>query len=107
MNPHDRAVDHLDLATVRLRYRIHQPIPDAGFAPAIEAIVGRRVRAVALRQVAPRRTSSQYPENAVHHPAIILALGPRSAPRQHPFDDRPLRIRQVIAHDQRSQPLGA
>lgn len=29
MDPHDRAVDHLDLTIVRLRHGVHQPVPDA------------------------------------------------------------------------------
>jgi hypothetical protein len=48
MDPHDRAVDHLDLTIVRLRHSIHQPVPDAGFSPAVEAIVRRRERLYAV-----------------------------------------------------------
>jgi hypothetical protein len=38
MDAHDRAVDHLHLAVVRLDDGIHQAIPDACLAPAVEAI---------------------------------------------------------------------
>ncbi len=48
MDPHDGAVDHLDLPIMRLRHGIHQAVPDAGFPPAIEAIVGRRIGTVTL-----------------------------------------------------------
>jgi hypothetical protein len=33
VNPHDRAVDHLDLAAMRLGDYVHQPVPDPGLAP--------------------------------------------------------------------------
>ena len=54
MKAHDRAVDHLYFAVVRFHDGVHQHVPDAGFSPAIEAVVDRRVRPVALRQIAPR-----------------------------------------------------
>ena len=102
MDPHDRAVDHLNLTIVRLRHGIHQPVPDTGFSPAVKAIVGRRVGTVALRQVAPRGTRSQHPEDAVHHPTIILPSRPRAPSRQHRFDDRPFEVRHIVAHASRS-----
>ena len=43
MDAHDRAVDHLHLAVVRLDDSIHQAIPNTCLAPAVEAIVGARV----------------------------------------------------------------
>lgn len=43
MHVHERAVDHLNLAVVRLDDGIHQAMPEACLAPAIEALVGRRV----------------------------------------------------------------
>src|SRR4029077_4748818 len=49
VNPHNRAVDHLHFAAMRLGDRVHQPIPDPSLAPAIEAVVGSRVRPIALR----------------------------------------------------------
>ena len=62
MDTHDRAVDHLHLAVVRLDDGIHQAVPDARLAPAIEAVVGGRVGPVSLRQIAPRRACTQHPE---------------------------------------------
>ena len=98
MDPHDRAVDHLDLTIVRLRHSIHQPVPDAGFSPAVEAIVRRRVGTVTLGQVPPGSTRPQHPENAVHHPTIVLPSRSRPPSRQHRFDDRPFKVRQIVAH---------
>jgi len=53
MDPHDGAVDHLDLPIMCLRHGIHQAVPDAGFPPAIEAIVSRRIGTVTLGEVPP------------------------------------------------------
>ena len=99
MNAHARTIDHLHLAAMRLRHGVHQPIPDARFAPAIEAIVGSRVRAITLRQIAPGRPSSQHPKNAVHHAPVVQSLGSRTPSRQNRFDHAPLEIRKVVAHD--------
>ncbi len=52
MNAHDRRVDHLNIAVVGLGDGVHEPIPMASLAPAVEAIVAGRVGAVALRQIA-------------------------------------------------------
>ena len=98
MNAHDRAVDHLHLAVVRLDDRIHQAIPDACLAPAVEAIVGRRVRPVTLRQIAPWCTGAQYPKNAVQNPAIVARFGAPSIHRHKRFDNAPLEVGQVVAH---------
>jgi hypothetical protein len=99
MDAHNRAVDHLHLAVVRLDDGIHQAIPDAYFAPAVEAIVGSRVRPVSLRQIAPRRARPQHPEDAVENPPIVLRLAASTALGQERHDDTPLQIRQVVAHD--------
>src|SRR5919205_3347610 len=58
VNTHDRTVDHLHFAAMGLGHGVHQPVPDPGLAPPVEAIVGGRIRPVALRQIAPWRSSS-------------------------------------------------
>jgi hypothetical protein len=66
MDANDRSVDHLDLALMSLDDGIHQPVPDPGFAPALEAVVDRRHRPIALRQVAPacpERRTQKMPFN--------------------------------------------
>lgn len=96
MHANHGAVDHLHVAVMRLDDGIHQPIPDAGFSPAVEAVVDCRARPVTLRQVAPRRARAQHPENAVENPPIV---DPRDAPRlvgKMRLDRLPLEIRQLI-----------
>lgn len=99
MHPHDRGVDHLHLAAVSCHDSIHQPIPNAGFAPPIEAVVGGRIGAVSLGHIAPRRTGTQNPEDAIEDLSIVLWL--RSAPihRQQRLYDAPLEVGQIVAHD--------
>lgn len=89
MNPHDRAVDHLHLAIVRLDKRIHQPVPNAGFAPAVDATVSGRIRPISLGQIAPRRSRARHPEDAVENAAAVtwlaasMALGRRGSITLH------------------------
>jgi hypothetical protein len=99
VNTHDRTVDHLHVAAVRLADSLHQSIPDARFAPAIKAVVGFGVGAIALWQIPPRRSRSQYPKHSVHDPAVVLAPWPWTPLRQHWLDSTPLEISEVIAHD--------
>ena len=85
----------MHLAAVGCHNSVHQPIPNAGFAPAIEAVVGGRVGAVALGQVAPGRSRSQDEKDRVENTPVVCA---RHAPRlvgQKRLDDPPLRIAQV------------
>ena len=72
MDAHDRAVDHLHLAIVRFRHRVHETIPHAGLSPAVEAIVGRRVRPVSAGQISPRCARAQHPEDPVENASIVL-----------------------------------
>lgn len=99
MDAHERTVDHLHLAVVGRDDGIHQPIPDAGLAPAIEAIVDGRVRPISFRQVAPGRPCPQDPEDAAEDAAIVLWLAAATARRKNRLDNAPLEIRQVVAHD--------
>lgn len=99
MHAHDRAVDHLHLAVVRLDDGLHQAVPDAGLAPAIEAVVGRGVGPVSTRQVAPRRAGTQHPEDAIEHASVVLRLGPSPVHRQKRLDDTPLEVCEIVAHD--------
>jgi len=99
MHAHDRAVDHLHLAAVRFDDGVHQTIPDAVLAPAIEAVVGRRVGPVASGQIAPRGAGTQHPENAVENTPIVLRLRTAPVHRQQRLDDAPLEVGQVVAHD--------
>src|SRR5215471_10142775 len=99
MNPHRRRIDHLNLAIVGLGNGVHQLIPNARFAPAIEAVVAGRVRAVALGQVAPWRTRAQNPEDAIEHlPVTFRPDAPAIAWKKWLYHT-PLEVREVVAHD--------
>ena len=99
MDAHNRAVDHLHLAVVRLDDGVHQAIPDARLAPAVEAVVGRRVRPVTLGQIAPWCAGAQDPKNAVQNPAIVARFGAPPIHRHKRVDNAPLEVGQVVAHD--------
>ena len=77
----DRAVDQLQGLRRLGRQGLEDAQPNALLGPAVEAIVGRGVGAVAFRQIAPRRASPKDEEDAVEdlaiirpRPAILLAL---------------------------------
>ena len=99
MHAYEGTVDHLYFAVVRFDDGVHQAIPDARLAPAIEAVVGRRIRPVTLGQIAPWRARSQHPENAVQNPAIVARFGASSVHRQKRLDDAPLEVGEIVAHD--------
>lgn len=99
MNAHNRAVDHLHVAIVRLDDRVHQSVPDARFAPAIEAVVRARVRPIALGQIAPRGARPQHPKDAVENTPIVSRFGTSAVHRQNRFDNAPLEVGEVVAHD--------
>lgn len=99
MNAYDRAVDHLHFAVVSLDNGVHQTVPDAGLAPAIEAVVCARVRPVALGQIAPRGAGPQHPKDAVENTPVLSRFGTPAIPRQNRFDNAPLEVGEVVAHD--------
>ena len=100
MHAHDRAVNHLNLAVVCLHDGIHQAVPDAGFPPAIEAVVDRRVGPVALGKIAPRRACAQDVEHPVHDLPVVLRFRPAPIHGQQRLDDAPLEVREIVTcHD--------
>lgn len=99
MDAYDRTVDHLHLAIVGLDDSIHQAIPDGGFAPPVEPIVGGRVRPIPLRQVAPGGAGTQHPKDAVENTAVLARLAASTVLGKKWFDDAPFEICQVVAHD--------
>ena len=70
MNAHDGRVDHLDVTVMSFDDGIHNPIPDTGFAPLIEAVVAGRVRAVPFRQGTPPHAGTQNPEDTFQPPLV-------------------------------------
>jgi len=83
---------------LRLKRREY-PLPYPRRAPAVEPARHRPDRAVALGQVAPRRTGAQNPQNAVQNGAVVVVRPARARPlgRQQWLQAPPLRVRQIIA----------
>src|SRR3546814_17121240 len=91
------AVDQLDGAVVGGSDGVHQVVPYACLPPSGEAVVTGGTWAIALRQVAPRRTGTQHPEIAVQHPPILYArTPPRLVGQQRSGDFKEYRVRRGI-----------
>src|SRR4029078_13298697 len=75
MRANDRAVDHAQAVGRALRERTEYLSPHPALGPAVEAIVGRRVRPITLGQIAPRCAGAQDEEDPVQHLPVIV---PRS-----------------------------
>ena len=99
MNAHDRTVDHLHIAVVSLDDGIHQMIPDTCLAPAVEAIVGGRVRHVPFGQIAPWSARAQDPKDSIENLAVVARFAASTALGQKRLDDTPLQVGQVVPHD--------
>ncbi len=106
MGANGGAVDHLDVAIVRGGDGVHQSIPNARLPPSIETVVAGSARAIALRQVAPRRTGAQHPEDAVQHAPVIDTWHTSGLVGQKRLDHAPLEVGQIIsAHAERESEL--
>ena len=105
MNAHDRAVDHLHPAIVRLDDCVHHAVPDTGFAPAVETIIHRRIGPIPFGQIAPGRTRSQHIEHPVENAPVVFRHRPRPARWQQRLGNAPLVFRQIVAHDPSSDVL--
>src|SRR5690348_1122820 len=77
------------------RQRLEHSHPDARLGPAVEAVVGGRVRAIALGQVAPRRSGPQHVEDRIEDAPVIRARHAAGLVGQERLYDPPLRIAQV------------
>ena len=71
MSFHNRAVDHVETVRGFSRQRVEHSFPDAAPGPAVEAVIGRRIRPVALRQVPPRHPGAQHVEDRVQDLAVV------------------------------------
>src|SRR5262245_49943763 len=67
-------IDHLQPTIMGLGDGIHEAVPNTCFAPSDKAIVAGGAWAVPLWQIAPWRTGSQHPEDAVQHAAVSLRV---------------------------------
>ncbi len=97
VRPDGSAVDHLDVAVIGDRDRIHHTIPKPGLPPSYKAVVAGGSRAIAFGQIAPRRTGSQHPKDAVQHSAGIDTRHASRLVGQERLDDAPLEVSQVVS----------
>src|SRR4030095_7336939 len=73
----DRAIDivngpvDLALGIGFLLHGLKETLPDPRFAPAIETAGHRAPRPIAFRQIAPRGTGAQHPQDAVEDASMI------------------------------------
>src|SRR3546814_11567194 len=88
------ALPILDGAVVGGSDGVHQVVPYACLPPSGEAVVTGGTWAIALRQVAPRRTGTQHPEDAVQHAPIIDARHPSRLVGQQRLDHAPPEVGQ-------------
>src|SRR5262245_27245244 len=99
MHANNRRVDHLHSGIMGIGQRTHKFGPHTRASPANEPIVARRVRTEDVRQVAPWRPRSQYPENTIEDATVIHSWYAARLIRQHRFDGGPLIVREFVAHD--------
>lgn len=78
----DGAVDEMQapvdpaLAISTSLKRLQDTLPNAGFAPAVEAARYRADRAIALRKVLPGRSGAVNPENTIDDRAVVVVRPP-------------------------------
>ena len=92
----------------RLGQNRRRGFPDAGLAPASEALIHRHPLAVLLRQVTPRRAGAHPPQNAVHDGPVV-ARRPALTPalrRQEVFQQPPFRFAQIASAQESLPPRG-
>ena len=98
MGFHNRTVDQIK-AIARFRGQlVENTLPDPTSRPTVEAIISRRVRAVACRQIPPRHSGAQHIKYRIHDLAIVNSRA-LSALRQQRFEQRPVLIAQIKSHD--------
>ena len=103
MHADNGRIDHLHGRIMSHRQAIHDPIPDTGPSPANEAIVASCVGSVGLRQIAPWRTWSQDPKDAIEDAPVVHPWHAAWLVGEHRLDDTPLIVIEFISHDSRLQ----
>ena len=97
------AVDHLGSAVTGGGDGVHQPVPNTCLPPSHEAVVADGARTIALGQIAPWRSGSQHPEDAIQHTAIFNArytsrlLGKSGSITRHPKEAASPRSAQCLS----------
>src|ERR1700753_4234423 len=99
MHADNRSVDHLDSGIVGSGKRVYDAAPNTSPPPSNEAVVAGGVRTKRLRQITPRCSRAQDPENAIEDTTVVHARNATRLVRQHCLDGGPLIIREFVAHD--------
>jgi hypothetical protein len=97
VRPDGSAVDHLDVTVVCLGNHIHRAVSHARLLPAHDAVVAPRSGAIALKQVAPRRTRPQHLKDTAKQPLIIDTRHAPRLIREKRRDHGPFEIDQNMA----------
>jgi hypothetical protein len=85
----------------RSGYRLEDLLPDSAHAPAIEAIVHRRIWAIFRRTVLSSTAGLQHMDDPAQNPSVVLRLRTRAMHWNERLDLRPLRViqpKQVRSH---------
>src|SRR5207302_10298728 len=82
MHADDGRINHLHGCIMACGQRIHELVPHASPAPANKAIVAGGVWAEVVRQIAPWRTRTQDPEDAIEHAAVVYTRNAARLVRQ-------------------------
>ncbi|BAB53738.1 mlr8101 [Mesorhizobium japonicum MAFF 303099] len=97
MGANGGTVDHLDVTVVHGGDGIHQPVPHTRLPPSHEAVVAGGSWAVALGQVAPRRTGAQNPEDAIHYTSVVYTRHTTRFVGEKRLDNVPFEVAKVIS----------
>ena len=71
VHAHNGGIDHLHRRIMTGGQRVHDLVPDASPPPPNEAIVASGIGTERLRQVAPWRTGTQNPKDAIEDTPVI------------------------------------
>ena len=87
---------HRTVHARRTRQRVEDIRPDSLPAPAVEAIVDRRIGTIDFRTIAPARSRVKHMHDAAYHTPVVDTMRSAPTPRQQRLDPAPLRLAQPI-----------
>jgi len=89
--------DHGKRISGMRRVTLKHTLPDPAYGPRVEAITGRRIRAILLRQIVPGNARSEDVENRSDDASIINPCQPPSRGAEW-FQGLPFFIRKIVTH---------
>ncbi len=92
----------LNLRILGVRNGFQDLVQGSGLSPSIEAIVTGRIGPVTIRQITPRCSLTQHPDNAVWTPPVVKTSRAAGLVWQDRLNDTP-----VIAFERKSMTLVA